>query len=99
MYFEELEESNVSIAWGPAGRWTRVHGNGKSVAGGQFHIETLRESDGRYLIKIVGAGDTGLSTLVPPNPPRKIWCGSSRISLISNEQAELMKAEFYWSCT
>ncbi|KAL2051855.1 hypothetical protein ABVK25_007770 [Lepraria finkii] len=43
--------------WAPPRSWNRVHGNGKSVSGGQFHIETMKDSTGRYVAKIVGTND------------------------------------------
>jgi hypothetical protein len=43
--------------WAPPRGWNRVHGNGKSVSGGQFHIETMKDSTGRYVAKIVGTND------------------------------------------
>jgi len=43
--------------WAPPRNWNRVHGNGKSTSGGQFHIETMKDSTGRYVAKIVGTND------------------------------------------
>jgi len=43
--------------WAPPRSWNRVHGNGKSVSGGQFHIETMKDSTGKYVAKIVGTND------------------------------------------
>ena len=43
--------------WAPPRNWNRIHGNGKSTSGGQFHIETMKDSTGKYVAKIVGTND------------------------------------------
>ena len=43
--------------WAPPKTWIRIHENGKSKRGGQFHIETMKDSTGRYVAKIVGISD------------------------------------------
>lgn len=45
--------------WTPKGTWHRIHGDGKSTTGGQFHMETMHDSAGNYKVKIVG-GDKSL---------------------------------------
>lgn len=43
--------------WAPPRSWNPVHGNGKSASGGQFPIETMKDSTGKYVAKIVGTND------------------------------------------
>ena len=46
--------------WSPPRVWNRVHGNGKSSSGGQFHIETMKDTTGRCIAKIVGTEDESI---------------------------------------
>lgn len=57
-YLDNIVLNNVSGGtWDPPKPWNRIHGNGKSCSGGRFHIETMKDSAGRYLAKIVGTKD------------------------------------------
>lgn len=49
--------------WAPPRNWNRIHGNGKSTTGGQFHIETMKDSTGKYVAKIVGTTDESVKSL------------------------------------
>ena len=44
--------------WDPAGRWHRIHGDGKSTTGGKFHLETMTTSTGGYKVRLVGSDVT-----------------------------------------
>jgi hypothetical protein len=44
----------MTTTWDPSGTWHRVHGDGKSTTGGNYHMEVMHDSDGRYHVKIVG---------------------------------------------
>ena len=46
--------------WSPPQVWNRVHRNDKSSTGGHFHIETMKDSNGRCIAKVVGAEDQKL---------------------------------------
>ena len=49
--------------WAPAKQWNRVHGDGKSTTGGAYHIETMLDSGGNYIAKIVGASPAETVTI------------------------------------
>ena len=68
-YLEEIEPSNITdLTWGLAGKLVRAHGNGKASTGGKYHIETMRDSNGRYIAKIVGASGN-IVTVAPAGSP------------------------------
>ncbi|KAI4210729.1 MAG: hypothetical protein LQ351_006404 [Letrouitia transgressa] len=57
-YLDDIKINHLSGGrWAPPKTWNRVHGNGKSSSEGQFHIETMKDSTGRYIAKIVGTAD------------------------------------------
>lgn len=40
-----------------------MHGDGKSTTGGNYHIETMKDSSGKYIAKIAGAPDSSPVTI------------------------------------
>ncbi|KAL8910866.1 MAG: hypothetical protein Q9172_007775 [Xanthocarpia lactea] len=41
----------------PAKKWNQIHGDRKSQSGGRYHVETMKDSRGKYLAKRVGLND------------------------------------------
>lgn len=44
--------------WSPDKQWDLVHGDTKSTTEGTYHTETMKDSNGAFIAKIVGAFDS-----------------------------------------
>ena len=59
--------------WTPAKDWIRVHGDHKSTTGGSYHIETMKDSSGKYIAKIVGAPDPSPVIIAAAGEAQPSW--------------------------
>lgn len=58
-YLGDIKTEDLSGGlWTPDKQWNRMHGDGKSTTGGNYHIETMQDSSGKYIAKIAGAPDS-----------------------------------------
>ena len=55
-YLGDIKTEDLSGGlWNPEKEWNRVHGDRKSIIDGKYHIETMKDSSGKYIAKIAGA--------------------------------------------
>lgn len=49
--------------WSPDRQWNLLHGDTKSTTEGNYHIRTMKHSNGAFIAKIVGALDSSPVTI------------------------------------
>jgi hypothetical protein len=64
-YLDTLDTKNLDpITWVPAGKWNKLHNDGKSTTGGEFRSYSMSGSDGMHRVKIVSNGLGVISVIV-----------------------------------
>lgn len=70
--------------WSPDGQSNLLHGDTKSTTEGNYHIRTMKDSNGVFIAKIVGAPDSSPVTIAA--------AGAAEPSL--QEVVDALKAKF-----
>lgn len=52
-YLANLNPASMTGNWKPEKTWHRIHGDTKSSTGGKWHMETMRDSAGKFRVKLV----------------------------------------------
>ena len=64
-YLETLATKNLDpLTWDPAGKWHKVHNDGKSTTQGDFRSYSMTASDGGHIVKVELNGASVLSIAV-----------------------------------
>ena len=65
-YLDTLDTKTLDpITWVPAGKWNKLHNDGKSTTGGDFRSYSMSGSDGNHQVKVEMNAKTVISAVIP----------------------------------